>query len=77
MRTVYLVSTNQVDGRSVIELQPVQVKVGINDGTSTEILDGVKEGDSVAVGSTGGAATTTAAPTGSPFGGPFGGPRRM
>ncbi len=74
-RTVYLVSTNLVAGRSVIELQPVQVKVGISDGTSTEILDGLKEGDSVATGSTGGATAT--APTSSPFGGPFGGPRRM
>lgn len=76
VRTVYLVSTNQVGGRSVVELQPVQIKAGITDGTSTEILDGLKEGDTVAVGSTGGQATTTA-PMGSPFGGPFGGPRRM
>ena len=76
VRTVYLVSTNSVAGRSVIELQPVQVHVGISDGASTEITEGLKEGDSVAVGSTGGTTPTTA-PTGSPFGGPFGGPRRM
>lgn len=76
VRTVYLISTNSVSGRSVIELQPVQVRVGISDGISTEITEGLKEGDSVAIGASGPAVTATT-PTSSPFGGPFGGPRRM
>lgn len=76
VRTVYLISTNSVAGRSVIELQPVQVRVGISDGISTEITEGLKEGDPVAIGASGPAVTATT-PTSSPFGGPFGGPRRM
>jgi HlyD family secretion protein len=52
----------------------VTVKTGISDGSNTEVQDGLKEGDVVAVGTS--TATVTAATTVNPFGGPFGGPRR-
>lgn len=52
--------------------QPVQIKTGISDGVTTEVLDGLKEGDQVVTGSVGGAAPPTAATN--PFGG---GPRRF
>lgn len=75
LRTVYLLSTNVVENRKIIELQPVQVRVGIADASFTEIQEGLKEGDVVATGAITPISTTT--PTASPFGGsPFGGPRR-
>jgi len=54
-------------------LQPVQIKTGITDGISTEVLSGLNEGDKVVTGtvSTGTAAATTS----NPFGG-GGFPRR-
>ena len=69
MRTVYLLpSTNTVAGVSPA-LQPVKVKVGISDGISTEILEGLNENDEVVSGATmPGASSTTPAPA-SPFGG--------
>ncbi len=69
IRTVYMLSsTNAVAGAGPT-LQPVKVKVGISDGISTEILEGLKEGDEVVTGSTTpGASATTPAPA-SPFGG--------
>ncbi len=75
VRTMYLLSTNTVEGRSVTELQPVQVRVGISDGALTEVLEGLKTGDLAVTGATNPAATPLT-PVGSPFGGPFGGPRR-
>jgi hypothetical protein len=54
-----------------IELEAAQVHIGITDNTSYEVLEGLKEGDVVAVGSIGGAAPTVQG--NNPFGGPFGG----
>lgn len=51
-RTVYLVSTNMAAAGKPVELQPVQVKTGITDGSFTEIEEGLKEGDIVATGAT-------------------------
>jgi HlyD family secretion protein len=51
----------------------VQVKIGISDGIDTEVLDGLKEGDRIVIG-TNSTSTQTAAPASSPFGG---GPRRF
>ena len=51
-------------------LKPVTVKVGISDGANTEVLEGLKEGEMVVIGTVSTAAT--AAPA-SPFGTPFGG----
>lgn len=76
VRTVYLISTNEVSGRSVTELQSRQVRVGITDGVNTEILSGLKEGDVLAIGATGPAVEAAAAAS-NPFGGPFGRPRRF
>jgi HlyD family secretion protein len=72
-RTAYLVSTNTAEGNRV-ELQPVQVHIGITDNKDYEILEGLKEGDVLAIGSTGGATPAVAAAS-NPFGGPFGGGR--
>jgi HlyD family secretion protein len=78
IRTVYLVSTNapSLGGKSEIVLQPVQIKTGISDGTVTEVLEGLKEKDVIAIGTIG---ATTASAAGAqpnnPFGGPFGGGR--
>jgi HlyD family secretion protein len=53
---------------------PVTIKTGISDGVTTEVLEGLKEGDAVvtSVLETGAAATP---PPGNPFGG--GGGRRF
>lgn len=49
-KTVYLADKKIVDGKTVIEPKPVQIKTGINDGLATEVLDGLKEGDEVITG---------------------------
>ena len=59
-------------------LKPVTIKTGISDGTFTEVLEGLNEGDLVVTGVNlpASTATTTRPPTGgNPFGGPFGGGR--
>ena len=58
-------------------LRAVTVKLGISDGTATEVVEGLKEGDVVATGTV--TSQLAAAPAGgTPFGGsPFGGPPRM
>ncbi len=59
-------------------LKPVTIKTGISDGSFTEVLEGLKEGDSIVIGVNLPAASASARPpTGaSPFGGPFGGGMR-
>ncbi len=77
LRTLYLATgTNAPDGKPVV--QAVTVKIGINDGASYEVLEGLKEGDPIVIGSKGGPPPTTASAPASPFGSPFGGggPRR-
>ncbi len=51
-RTVYVLSNAEsTDGKAAQPtLKPVQVKVGISDGSQTEIIDGLKEGDVVVLG---------------------------
>ena len=63
--TVFVLSGEGQDA----QLQPVQVKTGISDGISTEVVSGLDEGAQVVTGviSTG----TQAAATSSPFGGGF------
>jgi len=56
-------------------VQAVNVKIGINDGNSYEVLEGLSEGDVIVTGTRGGSPTTTAAAPASPFGSPFGGGR--
>jgi HlyD family secretion protein len=75
IRTVYIIEDAEgANGKPV--LRPVKVKVGISDGKDTEILEGLKEGDVIAIGiSTPALAANpnTRPPGSSPFGGPFGG----
>jgi HlyD family secretion protein len=79
-RTVYLLSsTNQAEG-VLAEPQPQQIKTGISDGISTEVIEGLTGGETVVTGMSVGASSTTTATTtpGSPAGNPFGGgPRRF
>jgi HlyD family secretion protein len=46
-RTVYLLET--AEGKRP-ELKPVKIQTGITDGVSTEVADGLKEGDQVVIG---------------------------
>jgi HlyD family secretion protein len=47
-RTVYI-PVKGADGK-IESVKPVQIKTGINDGVSTQVVDGLKEGDEVVVG---------------------------
>jgi HlyD family secretion protein len=50
-RTVYTVaSTNEAASADASKLQPRQVKVGISDGTFSEVSEGLNEGDLVVIG---------------------------
>jgi HlyD family secretion protein len=76
-RVVYVLAKGNPGGNGKPALKAVTVKLGITDGAFTEVLEGLKEGDTVVTGLN--TPTTTAAagpqaPGGrSPFGGPFGG----
>ena len=52
-------------------IKPVTVKLGITDGASTEIVDGLKEGDQVVT-----SAVIPGAKAGAPATNPFGGGQR-
>lgn len=72
--TVYLTEKETVPmGGERTVLRPVVVKLGIGDGTSVEVLEGLNEGDQVATGVT--TVAAAAAPR-NPLGNPFGGPGR-
>jgi HlyD family secretion protein len=72
IHTVYVLSG---DGKEAV-LKPVQIKTGISDGISTEVLSGLDEGDRIVTGMV--AATGAApAPAANPFGGGGGGGRRF
>jgi HlyD family secretion protein len=66
IRTVYFLAGDETSPA----LKPVQVKVGITDGISTEITDGLKEGDTVISGFINGDANAATAAS-NPFGGGF------
>ncbi|MBI4326792.1 MAG: efflux RND transporter periplasmic adaptor subunit [Chloroflexi bacterium] len=77
-RTLYLLAKTNAPGAKEKPLaQAVTVKTGITDGSFTEVLEGLKEGDVVITGlntPTLPTASMQAPPGGSPFGGrPFGG----
>jgi HlyD family secretion protein len=75
IQTIYLLAKDSgTTGSRKDLLKPVTVKVGISDGTNTEVIEGLKEGDVVVVGTAG--STTAAAAPAPPFGNPFGGPGR-
>jgi HlyD family secretion protein len=74
-QTIYLLGKDTAKtGAGKDGLKPVTVKVGISDGTNTEVIEGLKEGDLVVVGTV--SSTPTAAAPAGPFGNPFGGPGR-
>jgi HlyD family secretion protein len=57
-------------------LKPISIKTGISDGSTTEVLEGLGEGDVVITGvNLPASAASAARPANSPFGTPFGGPR--
>jgi HlyD family secretion protein len=60
-RTVYVLS----GGRP----QPVQIKTGISDGVSTEVTEGLKEGDQVVTAQLTPASTSSSSPPANPFSG--------
>jgi HlyD family secretion protein len=65
IKTVYLAARG-ADGK--IEPKPVQIKTGISDTTTTEILEGLNEGDEIIVSMTT-SETEAARPAANPFGG--------
>ena len=72
-QTIYLLEKEaDAAGAEKIVLKPVTVKVGISDGANTEVLEGLKEGDVVVIGTitTGASAAASSNPFSSPFGGP-------
>jgi len=78
-RTVYVLS-GKTDTKSAEtpKLTPIQIKVGITDGISTEVIEGLEEGMQVVTGMimTGDAAARPGTPAANPFGGGGGGPFR-
>ena len=72
IRTIYVLATNAPPEAMP---QAVRVRTGISDGSSTEIIDGLKEGDTVIIGLKLSPAAMAQAPAGgpSPFGGGGGG----
>ena len=76
IRTVYIIEDSRGGNGKPPLLKPVKVKVGISDGKDTEVLDGLNEGDVVAIGVNTpamAAAPNSRPPGSSPFGSPFGG----
>ena len=72
VRTVYVMASNvnPKDSHDV-KLNPVQIKVGISDGVSTEVLEGLEEGTQVVTGIITTGESAASGPRGSPFGGGF------
>jgi HlyD family secretion protein len=70
-QTVYLVENSAAGDQPT--LKPVTVRLGITDGTNTEIIEGLKEGDILASGTVTQGAAPSSPQGSSPFGGPFGG----
>jgi HlyD family secretion protein len=50
MRTIYIPGEKGPDGAKSETAIPVQIRTGISDGVSTEVVEGLKEGDQVIVG---------------------------
>jgi HlyD family secretion protein len=73
VRTVYLLDASNPNKDP--QPKPAQIRIGISDGVSTEVLDGLKEGDVVIIGSNAPQTPPAGMPTANPFGG--GGMRRF
>jgi HlyD family secretion protein len=82
-KTLYIIAADQPANQNPLKpvLEAKVVKLGISDGTNTEVIEGLKEGDVIVTGlatSDTAAGTSGQRPPSSPFGSPFGGggPRR-
>ena len=73
LKTVYVLKSGAVGAPAV--LQAVQVKIGMTDGNSAEVLEGLEVG-AVVVTAIKPPLTTVGGSTPNPFGSPFGGGRR-
>ena len=72
MRTVYVLPKTDSKDAASLKPQPVQIKVGISDGISTEVLEGLEEGAQVVTGVlSGGEAGGRPNTPSNPFGGGF------
>ncbi|HEX4644959.1 MAG TPA: hypothetical protein VH598_05060, partial [Verrucomicrobiae bacterium] len=69
MRTIYVPGAKGPDGAKSETAVPVQIRTGISDGVSTEVVDGLKEGDLVIVGQNITASASQSGPASNPFGG--------
>jgi HlyD family secretion protein len=74
-RTVYVLPPKTDPASTVTpKLRPVPIKVGISDGVTTEVLDGLEEGAQVVIAVISSDTSRQTGPTANPFGG---GPRRF
>jgi HlyD family secretion protein len=73
-RTVYVMPA--ASSNSDVKLQPRQIKAGVSDGATTEVLEGLNEGDVIVTGSVSSEGQAGARPANNPFGG-GGFPRRF
>jgi HlyD family secretion protein len=72
MRTVYIMaSKGDPQNPGDVKLNPVQIKVGISDGVSTEVLEGLDEGAQVVTGVISTGEARSGGPQANPFGGGF------
>lgn len=77
-QTLYIVRQGASGaGGDPASLKPVTARLGITDGSNTEVVEGLNEGDVVATAVVGPVAAALTPPGGSPFGGPFGGGPRI
>jgi HlyD family secretion protein len=75
IRTVYVLpSARDSKDPENAKPKPVQIKVGISDGISTEVLDGLEEGAQIVIGAI--TSADTASRSSSPASNPFGGGMR-
>ena len=71
-RTVYVLPKTDPKSAENVKPQPVQIKIGISDGISTEVVSGLEEGAQVVTGMlTPELASQPGGPRSSPFGGGF------
>lgn len=75
VRTAYLVITNAAAGVAA-ELDPRTVRTGIGDNMNTEVIEGLAEGDAVAIGTVGGASSNMQGKPPGMSSNPFGGGMR-
>ena len=73
-RTVYVMPAPDIAGGEV-KLEPRQIKVGVSDGATTEVIEGLNEGDVIVTAAITADGLSGARPASNPFGGGF--PRRF